>query len=216
MGCATSATESSWSTGDMRAMDNSVFEDVAAVINLGGLSNDPTAEFNPDANYQMNTVATEVSAKQAKQAGVQRYIFASSCSIYDQGVEDPDADLILDESSEVLAARRLLELQVRGRAAPAAADRPEFLPGRPAQGHRVRLVAAHALRPRREHVPEGRADARPHHHPLRRRDVAADGRGARCGAGVHRLRRGRRGQGARPDLQRHRSATCASRSWPCG
>jgi nucleoside-diphosphate-sugar epimerase len=88
-------------TGDMRAMDQAVFDDVAAVINLGGLSNDPTAEFNPDANYQMNTVATEVSAKQAKQAGVQRYIFASSCSIYDQGVEDPDADLILDEDSEV-------------------------------------------------------------------------------------------------------------------
>lgn len=88
-------------TGDMRAMDQSVFDDVTMVVNLGGLSNDPTAEFNPDANYQMNTVATEVSAKQAKQAGVQRYIFASSCSIYDQGVEDPEADLVLDESSEV-------------------------------------------------------------------------------------------------------------------
>lgn len=87
--------------GDMRAIEPSVFEDVATVVNLGGLSNDPTAEFNPDANYQMNTIATEVSAKQAKQAGVARYIFASSCSIYDQGVEDPDADLILDEESEV-------------------------------------------------------------------------------------------------------------------
>jgi nucleoside-diphosphate-sugar epimerase len=87
--------------GDMRAMDQSVFDGVAAVVNLGGLSNDPTAEFNPDANYEMNTIATEVSARQAKQAGVQRYIFASSCSIYDQGVEDPDADLILDERSEV-------------------------------------------------------------------------------------------------------------------
>jgi nucleoside-diphosphate-sugar epimerase len=32
---------------------------------------------------------------------VQRYVFASSCSIYDQGVEDPEADLILDEDSEV-------------------------------------------------------------------------------------------------------------------
>ncbi len=88
-------------SGDMRAMDQAVFEGVAAVVNLGGISNDPTAEFNPDANYEMNTIATEVSAKQAKHAGVSRYIFASSCSIYDQGVEDPEADLILDESSEV-------------------------------------------------------------------------------------------------------------------
>jgi nucleoside-diphosphate-sugar epimerase len=87
--------------GDMRAMDPSLFEGVAAVVNLGGISNDPTAEFNPDANYEMNTIATEATAKQAKQAGVERYIFASSCSIYDQGVEDPEADLILDETSEV-------------------------------------------------------------------------------------------------------------------
>src|SRR5262245_36793577 len=87
--------------GDMRAMEPAVFEGVAAVVNLGGISNDPTAEFNPDANYEMNTIATEATAKQAKAAGVERYVFASSCSIYDQGVEDAEADLILDETSEV-------------------------------------------------------------------------------------------------------------------
>jgi nucleoside-diphosphate-sugar epimerase len=82
-------------------MAPAIFDGVTAVVNLGGLSNDPTAEFNPDANYEMNTIATEQSAVQAKQAGVERYLFASSCSIYDQGVEDPEADLILDERSEV-------------------------------------------------------------------------------------------------------------------
>ena len=87
--------------GDMRAVDPGVFDDVAAVINLGGISNDPTAEFNPNANYEMNTIATEQLAKQAKKAGVGRYLFASTCSIYDQGVEDPEADMILDETSEV-------------------------------------------------------------------------------------------------------------------
>ena len=87
--------------GDMRAVDAKVFSDVEAVINLGGISNDPTAEFNPAANYEMNTIATEVLAKQAKSAGVQRYLFASTCSIYDQGVEDPEADLILDETATV-------------------------------------------------------------------------------------------------------------------
>lgn len=87
--------------GDMRAMDATLFEDVSAVVNLGGLSNDPTAEFNPAANYEMNTVATERAAHQAKDAGVRRYVVASSCSIYDQGIEDPEADLILDETAEV-------------------------------------------------------------------------------------------------------------------
>jgi nucleoside-diphosphate-sugar epimerase len=88
-------------SGEMRAMEGTVLEDVSAIINLGGLSNDPTAEFNPRANYEMNTVATEVLAKQAKAAGVARFLFASTCSIYDQGVEDAEADLILDETSPV-------------------------------------------------------------------------------------------------------------------
>ena len=87
--------------GDMRAMDSAVFDGVSAVVNLGGLSNDPTAEFNPEANYQMNTVAAEVTAKQAKAAGVERYLFASSCSIYDLGHEHPLADSIRDEESAV-------------------------------------------------------------------------------------------------------------------
>jgi nucleoside-diphosphate-sugar epimerase len=87
--------------GDMRVMDPSVFEGVTAVVNLGGLSNDPTAEFNPTANYEMNTLATERAAKIAKEHGVRRFLFASTCSIYDQGVEDPEADLILDESAAV-------------------------------------------------------------------------------------------------------------------
>jgi nucleoside-diphosphate-sugar epimerase len=88
-------------TGDMRAPDAELMEGVQAVINLGGLSNDPTAEYNPRANYEMNTLATVQLAKAAKAAGVARFVFASSCSIYDQGVEDPEADLILDESSPV-------------------------------------------------------------------------------------------------------------------
>ena len=107
--------------GDMRVIDPTVFEGVTAVVNLGGLSNDPTAEFNPTANYEMNTIATERAAKLAKEHGVRRFLFASTCSIYDQGVEDADADLILDEaatlnpraaysSSKFEAEQRLLPL----------------------------------------------------------------------------------------------------------
>src|SRR5579871_6105703 len=44
-------------TGDMRAMPSAVLENVGVLINLGGLSNDPTAEYNPEANHQMNAVA---------------------------------------------------------------------------------------------------------------------------------------------------------------
>lgn len=87
--------------GDMRQVPSSVFEDVDAVINVGGLSNDPTAEYNPKANYEMNTKATEASAKLCKDNGVKRYIFGSSCSIYDFGVQVQEKDMIADEKVEV-------------------------------------------------------------------------------------------------------------------
>jgi nucleoside-diphosphate-sugar epimerase len=88
-------------TGDIRATSPTIFDHVSAVINLGGLSNDPTAEYNPEANHQMNTVATRTLAEMAKKAGVKRYLFASSCSIYDVGVVDEERDVLLNEESVV-------------------------------------------------------------------------------------------------------------------
>jgi nucleoside-diphosphate-sugar epimerase len=87
--------------GDMRCMDPAVLEDVDAVVNLGGLSNDPTAEYNPRANYEMNTVATEKLAWLCKEMGVRRYVFASSASIYDVGEGNESKDTLLDETAEV-------------------------------------------------------------------------------------------------------------------
>ena len=44
---------------DVRDIPASALDGVDGVINLSGLSNDPTAEFNPEANWQMNAIATE-------------------------------------------------------------------------------------------------------------------------------------------------------------
>lgn len=88
-------------TGDLREVPISVFDDVAAVIHVGGLSNDPTAEYNPRANHQINTVATETLARTAKQRGIRRFLFASSASIYDLGLEDEAHSSLRDESSPV-------------------------------------------------------------------------------------------------------------------
>lgn len=88
-------------TGDIRELPNAVFDDVAAVIHIGGLSNDPTAEYNPRANHQINTLATESLARAAKQRGIRRFLFASSASIYDLGLEDEAHATLRDESSPV-------------------------------------------------------------------------------------------------------------------
>ena len=88
--------------GDMREMKPDVLEDVGAVVNIGGLSNDPTAEYNPKANYEMNTLATKRSAEHCKAAGVRRYILASSCSIYDIGVKEEDRDVVMDETTTIV------------------------------------------------------------------------------------------------------------------
>jgi nucleoside-diphosphate-sugar epimerase len=69
-------------TADVRDVPETAFEGVDAIIHLAGLSNDPTAEYNPAANLQINTEATIDLAKRAKQRKIERFVFASSCSIY--------------------------------------------------------------------------------------------------------------------------------------
>ncbi len=85
--------------GDVRSIDEEAFGGVDAVVHLAGLSNDPTAEYNPRANYEMNTIATERMATMAKKLGVRRFTFASTASIYDRGLFSDD--LVLDETAEV-------------------------------------------------------------------------------------------------------------------
>jgi nucleoside-diphosphate-sugar epimerase len=69
--------------GDVREFDPRWLDGVDGVSHLAGLSNDPTAEYNPAANWEMNALATERLAAACAQAGVQRLVFGSSASIYD-------------------------------------------------------------------------------------------------------------------------------------
>jgi nucleoside-diphosphate-sugar epimerase len=60
-----------------------VLDGVDAVIHLAGLSNDPTAEYDPDANWEMNALATERLGFACVDRGVERLVLASSCALYD-------------------------------------------------------------------------------------------------------------------------------------
>ena len=69
--------------GDVREIPGAALEDIDGVIHLAGLSNDPTAEYNPEANWQMNALATEALGRACVERGIERLVFASSCSLYD-------------------------------------------------------------------------------------------------------------------------------------
>jgi nucleoside-diphosphate-sugar epimerase len=82
--------------GDIRDISPRQLEGMEGVIHLAGLSNDPTAEYDPEANWQMNAVATEALGRACVDAGVERLVFASSCSLYDglkPGMHDEDAGI---------------------------------------------------------------------------------------------------------------------------
>jgi nucleoside-diphosphate-sugar epimerase len=73
---------------DIRDVEKSDLEGFDAVLHLAGLSNDPLGNLNPNLTYEINHQASVRIAELAKQAGVSRYIFSSSCSNYGAGGED--------------------------------------------------------------------------------------------------------------------------------
>lgn len=68
--------------GDVMRFQDQWLEGVEAVIHLASISNDPMAEFSPKLNYSVNAAGTAIVAQAAKGAGISRFIFASTCSIY--------------------------------------------------------------------------------------------------------------------------------------
>ena len=64
---------------DLKKEDYVGFE---SVVFLGGVSNDPMAEFNPAENFIQNAAAPSFAAYLAKAAGVKKFVYASSCSVY--------------------------------------------------------------------------------------------------------------------------------------
>jgi len=64
---------------DVEAADLGGFE---AIMHLAGLSNDPLGDFNPKLTYEINHLAAVRLARLAKEVGVSRFIFSSSCSNY--------------------------------------------------------------------------------------------------------------------------------------
>ncbi len=68
--------------GDIRDISQADFEGIDAVVHLAALSNDPLGDVVADQTHNINSLGTERAALMAKRAGVKRFVFSSSCSIY--------------------------------------------------------------------------------------------------------------------------------------
>ena len=80
---------------DIRNVNSQDLYGIDAVIHLAALSNDPLGELNPNLTDEINHQSSIQLAKVAKSAGVKRFLFSSSCSIYGQS----DKDSMVNENS---------------------------------------------------------------------------------------------------------------------
>ena len=101
---------------DMRNVTPGDLAGYDAVVCLAALSNDPVGDLNPAATYSVNLDGTLTLAKAAKEAGVERFLFSSSCSLYgaagSEGVGE-DAEMFPVTAygqSKVDAERQLAQL----------------------------------------------------------------------------------------------------------
>ena len=69
-------------TKDIRNITDDDLRGFDAVVHLAELSNDPVGQLNPDITFKINHLGTIELARKAKNVGVKRFVYFSSCSVY--------------------------------------------------------------------------------------------------------------------------------------
>ena len=102
---------------DLRDADPGALAGYDAVVHLAALSNDPLGDLSPELTKAINFEATARLARAAKEAGVGRFVFFSSCSMYGSSEEGRPVDesaplrpLTAYAESKVLSEEALAEL----------------------------------------------------------------------------------------------------------
>jgi nucleoside-diphosphate-sugar epimerase len=93
---------------DVRDLQPQHAEGFDAVVHLAALSNDPLGDLDPELTREINLEATIALARSACEAGVRRFVFASSCSMYGAGGQED----VLDETAPLAPLTAYAESKV--------------------------------------------------------------------------------------------------------
>jgi nucleoside-diphosphate-sugar epimerase len=133
---------------DFRTLNERDLEGFDCICHLAAISNDPMGDLDEKLTYDTNREGSIELARRAKRAGVPRYLFSGSCSVYGKG-----AKLDLDETATFnpVSAYAISKVETE-RAVAELADKnfsPAFLRNATAYGHspnlRIDLVANNLL-----------------------------------------------------------------------
>jgi nucleoside-diphosphate-sugar epimerase len=109
---------------DLRDADPGLLAGYDAVVHLAALSNDPLGDISPDLTKEINFEATVRLARAAKEAGVERFVFSSSCSMYGAA----EQGLPVDESAPLKPLTAYAESKVLSEQALSALADDDFSP----------------------------------------------------------------------------------------
>lgn len=133
---------------DFRKLTADDLKGFDAVIHLAAISNDPMGDLDQEITYSVNLHGTVGLAEKARRAGVPRFLFSGSCSVYGKGL-----DLDLDEKAELrpVSAYAISKVEAEKALSQLAGDTfcPVFLRNATAYGYspnfRVDLVVNNLL-----------------------------------------------------------------------